>query len=416
MTLPAQTRAALLPLTLLASRSLPPPAAGAATPAATADRPTARRRDRLPRRRDVDLVRVEGRRAAIPRGSPPRARVRGVDTVYIKAGDGADNWSQFTPALVADAASARGLHVCAWQYVYGNDPVGEAARRCGRGRRWRRVPGDRRRGRIRGQLRRRRGRTSPGCARAVGDDLPARARRVSPTSTTTRRTPTRSSSAPGGAEFNLPQVYWKAIGDSVDRAIATTYTYNRVYGRPISPIGQLYDNPPRARGAALPPAREGDRLRRHLVVVVAARLIQRLPLRDPAPHRPHRAATARAMPTRRSRRAPRATSSSGPRSTSPRAASSTPRSPAATACSPRAACGSSRATVGLSPTGMLDAPTWKALLAELDPIAVELAQPRQAGRRRRSRRARRARPACPRARTSSAESVPRWPPCYEGCR
>src|SRR3954451_14372950 len=54
-----------------------------------------------------------------------RARSRGVDTVFIKAGDGTDSWSQFTLGLVS-ALKRGGLHVCAWQYVYGSDPAGEA--------------------------------------------------------------------------------------------------------------------------------------------------------------------------------------------------------------------------------------------------------------------------------------------------
>jgi hypothetical protein len=49
---------------------------------------------------------------------------------------------------------------------------------------------------------------------------------------------------PGGAQLNVPQVYWKAIGTSVDHALAVTYRYNGVYGRPILPLGQVYDNPP----------------------------------------------------------------------------------------------------------------------------------------------------------------------------
>jgi hypothetical protein len=49
--------------------------------------------------------------------------------------------------------------------------------------------------------------------------------------------------APGGAQYNLPQVYWKAIGTSVDRALAHTYMWNGVYQRTIYPLGQLYDSP-----------------------------------------------------------------------------------------------------------------------------------------------------------------------------
>ena len=55
-----------------------------------------------------------------------RARAAGMATVYVKSSDAADEWAQFTPQLVA-ALHARGLRVCAWQFVYGSDPLGEAA-------------------------------------------------------------------------------------------------------------------------------------------------------------------------------------------------------------------------------------------------------------------------------------------------
>ena len=45
---------------------------------------------------------------------------------------------------------------------------------------------------------------------------------------------------PGGAQFNLPQMYWKDIGQSVDTVYANTYIANRVYARPIYPLGQTY--------------------------------------------------------------------------------------------------------------------------------------------------------------------------------
>ena len=48
---------------------------------------------------------------------------------------------------------------------------------------------------------------------------------------------------PNGAQYNLPQMYWKAIGTSVDAVFSHTYTYNRLYGRRIYPLGQLYENP-----------------------------------------------------------------------------------------------------------------------------------------------------------------------------
>ena len=56
-----------------------------------------------------------------------RARAAGISTVFVKSSDGAANrWAQFNPELVA-ALKANGLRACAWQYVYGNDPLGEAS-------------------------------------------------------------------------------------------------------------------------------------------------------------------------------------------------------------------------------------------------------------------------------------------------
>ncbi|HEX6455018.1 MAG TPA: hypothetical protein VF009_00690, partial [Solirubrobacterales bacterium] len=54
-----------------------------------------------------------------------RAKAADVGTVYVKAGDGAGAWSQFSRGLV-QALHRGGLDVCAWQFVYGDAPVAEA--------------------------------------------------------------------------------------------------------------------------------------------------------------------------------------------------------------------------------------------------------------------------------------------------
>src|SRR3984957_2316947 len=55
-----------------------------------------------------------------------QAHAAGVSTLYIKSSDGSSNyWSQFSPQLVAEL-HANGLKACAWQYVYGTNPTGEA--------------------------------------------------------------------------------------------------------------------------------------------------------------------------------------------------------------------------------------------------------------------------------------------------
>src|SRR5205814_4844881 len=46
-----------------------------------------------------------------------------------------------------------------------------------------------------------------------------------------------------GAQFNQPQMYWKAIGTSVGHVYTHTYLYNRVFQKPIYPIGQTYAAP-----------------------------------------------------------------------------------------------------------------------------------------------------------------------------
>jgi hypothetical protein len=49
--------------------------------------------------------------------------------------------------------------------------------------------------------------------------------------------------APGGATFNLPQVYWKTIGDTVDESLTHTFQWNLPYETAIFPLGQTYDGP-----------------------------------------------------------------------------------------------------------------------------------------------------------------------------
>jgi len=47
---------------------------------------------------------------------------------------------------------------------------------------------------------------------------------------------------PNGAQYNAPQMYWKDIGTSVDTVYADTYISNRIYGRPLFPLGQTYEH------------------------------------------------------------------------------------------------------------------------------------------------------------------------------
>ena len=198
-----------------------------------------------------------------------QAHAAGVSTVFVKSSDGSTNyWSQFSPELVAAAARRTGLHVCAWQYVYGTNPAGEADLGAKAVADRRGLPGDRRRGRVRRPLRR-------------GPDLHRRsARRRSdphyplglasfPYVYYHTSFPYSVFLGPNGAQFNAPQMYWKDIGNSVDTVYANTYIANRIYGARSYPLGQTYSHPSSRRTGALP--RGGGRLRRdrHLLVGLA---------------------------------------------------------------------------------------------------------------------------------------------------
>jgi hypothetical protein len=169
-----------------------------------------------------------------------QAKAAGITTLFIKSSDGpSDFWAQFTPALVQTIHSL-GLDVCAWQYVYGADPAGEAAMGAeavadgadclvidaessyeDTGGYW--------------------------AAQTYMTDLRAAIGPNYPVGLTSfpyvNEHPTLPYSVflgAGGAQFNLPQIYWKDIGTTPDAAYEQTYIENRIYGRPIVPIGQSY--------------------------------------------------------------------------------------------------------------------------------------------------------------------------------
>jgi putative peptidoglycan binding protein len=172
-----------------------------------------------------------------------RAHAANVSTVFIKSADGTRVWSQFTPALV-QALHANGLRVCGWQYVYGSDPVGEAAAAAPAvtdGADCFVIDAEKE---YEGRYAQAQQylfalRTQIGPAYPVGltsfpyvDYHPG--------------LPYSVFLGPGGAQANLPQVYWKTIGGTVDAVSAHTLAANRIYGVPIAPLGQSYDSPPPA--------------------------------------------------------------------------------------------------------------------------------------------------------------------------
>lgn len=171
-----------------------------------------------------------------------QARRARIGTVYIKAGDGGDAWTQFSRSLVR-ALHRRGLDVCAWQFVYGDRPVAEARVAAGavaKGADCFAIDAE---GDYEGKY--------------AAADLYVRTLRAKvgarfPISLATfpyvdyhPSFPYSVFLGPGGATYSQPQMYWKTIGTSVREVFEHTYLHNRIYGRPIHPIGQTYERPGR---------------------------------------------------------------------------------------------------------------------------------------------------------------------------
>ena len=170
------------------------------------------------------------------------AKLHGVNTVVLKSSDGGDFWSsQFTPTIV-HALHAGGLKVCAWQYVYGASPIREAnlgAEAVHDGADCLVIDAEAQyEGRYIAaqtyveQLR-----------SLIGTRYPV-ALAAFPYVDFHPSFPYSVFLGPGGAQYNAPQMYWRDIGTSVAAVYAHTYSLNRIYQRPIFPLGQLYSHPP----------------------------------------------------------------------------------------------------------------------------------------------------------------------------
>jgi len=174
------------------------------------------------------------------RGIVARAKRNDIGTVYVKAGDGGGTWSQFSRGLV-QALHRGGLSVCAWQFVYGDNPVAEARVAAATVRQGadcfvidaeadyegKYAAADRYVRALRARI----GETFPVALAGFPyvDYHPS--------------FPYSVFFGSGGATYNQPQMYWKTIGTSVREVYEHTYLYNRVWGHPIYPIGQTYEGP-----------------------------------------------------------------------------------------------------------------------------------------------------------------------------
>jgi hypothetical protein len=167
-----------------------------------------------------------------------QAHAAGVHTVFVKSSDGSSNyWSQFSTQLVQEL-HANGLKACAWQYVYGTNPRGEAAlgaEAVANGADCLVIDAE---AEYEGHY---------AAAQTYLKELRAKIGASYPLGLASFPYVSYHPTFPysvflgaEGAQYNAPQMYWKAIGASVDTVYANTYIANRLYGRPIFPLGQTY--------------------------------------------------------------------------------------------------------------------------------------------------------------------------------
>jgi hypothetical protein len=167
-----------------------------------------------------------------------QAHAAGVSTLFIKSSDGSSNyWSQFSAQLVAEL-HANGLKACAWQYVYGTNPTGEAdlgAEAVANGADCLVIDAE---SQYEGHY---------AAAQTYIETLRAKIGPSYPVGLASfpyvsyhPSFPYSVFLGPGGAQFNAPQMYWHDIGTSVAQVFVTTFEQNLIYGRPILPLGQTY--------------------------------------------------------------------------------------------------------------------------------------------------------------------------------
>jgi hypothetical protein len=165
----------------------------------------------------------------------------GIQTLIIKSGDGSGMWSQFNPQVVS-VLHANHLRVCAWQYVYGDNPtaearVGAAAVHDGADCLVIDAEAEYQGKYVQAQT------YISDLRSLIGANFPV-ALAGFPYIDYHPSFPYSVFLGPGGAQYNMPQMYWKDIGTTTDAVFAHTYDYNRIYGRPIAPLGQVYNSPP----------------------------------------------------------------------------------------------------------------------------------------------------------------------------
>lgn len=166
-----------------------------------------------------------------------------IKTLFIKSSDGTSWWPQWD--TYAAQFKAKGLRVCAWQYVYGTNPTVEA------------------------DLAARAAKSGADCI-VIDAEVEYKGRHAQAAKYVKRLRSQISSDypvgftsfaypdyhpdipysvflGPGGAQWNLPQMYFWAFKAKISAVFYHTYQYNQIYQRPIHPLGQTYDRVPASK-------------------------------------------------------------------------------------------------------------------------------------------------------------------------
>ncbi len=172
-----------------------------------------------------------------------QATTFGMRTVFVKSGDGVRYWPQFDRSI--GTFKAAGLRVCAWQYIYGRRPVQEArtaARAVKAGADCFVVDAESEfEGRYQGRTYTAARRYMAELRRLVGRDYPVALTSFAYVDYHPRFPYSAFLGGPNGADVTMPQIYWGAFRQAVDRAVVRTAVSNSVYGVPIAPIAGTYE-------------------------------------------------------------------------------------------------------------------------------------------------------------------------------
>jgi hypothetical protein len=178
-----------------------------------------------------------------PQSLSAEATQAGAHTLFVKAGEGVTAESQFSPALVAGLRGA-GISVCAWTFVRGQEPLAEAAvaiAAAHNGAQCLVVDAEGEYDKLYG--------AAQVFVRTLRHALGARFPIALAGQAEVLQHPTFPYSVflgPGAFDYDMPQIYWRDLGVSVDGAFSASIAINSIYGRPLAPVGQLFGEPPPA--------------------------------------------------------------------------------------------------------------------------------------------------------------------------